>query len=100
MDRTTEPTLESTWQAVTGSPITEELLEWPPDLFALTDVILDRSQTYRFLLSGPGGVGWPPSRIPRWSDTVEAAARQWCVCVGIERGDGPEAEQLRAVGRC
>jgi hypothetical protein len=90
MDRTTEPTLESTWQAVTGRPITDDLLEWPPDLFALTDVILDRSQTYRFLLSGPDGVAWPPSRSPRWCDAVEEAARQWCVWVGNGRDGVPD----------
>jgi hypothetical protein len=36
-DRLVEPTLASTWQAVAGSPIEDELLEWPPDVFALTD---------------------------------------------------------------
>ena len=97
MDRRTEPTPESTWQAATGSPITDALLEWPPDLFALTDVILDRSQTYRFLLSGPDGVAWPPSCIPRWSDAVEEAAREWCVWVGNGRGVVPDllAEEWR-----
>src|SRR5205814_10456536 len=28
----TEPTLGSAWQAVTGTTIGDELLEWPPDL--------------------------------------------------------------------
>ena len=46
-----EPTLASTWRAVAGSPIRDELLEWPPDVFALTDVILDRAEAYRFVLS-------------------------------------------------
>jgi len=33
--RVTGPTPASTWYAVSGAPITDELLEWPPDLFAL-----------------------------------------------------------------
>jgi hypothetical protein len=61
--QTEEPTPASTWHAVAGSPITDELLEWPADLFALTDVILERSEAYRFVLSPPGGVEWPPSRL-------------------------------------
>src|SRR5262249_39767768 len=36
-----EPTLASVWQAVAGSAISDQLLEWPPDLFPLTDVILE-----------------------------------------------------------
>jgi hypothetical protein len=36
-----EPTPASTWLAVAGTSITDEVLEWPADLFALTDVILE-----------------------------------------------------------
>src|SRR5688572_10446562 len=79
--QTEDPTPASTWYAVAGRPITDELLEWPADLFALTNVILERSQAYRFLLSQPGGVEWPPSRFPSWPDAVEEAARQWSVWV-------------------
>ena len=61
-DRVGEPTLASTWQGVAGSPIGDELLEWPPDVFALTDVILERAEVYRFVLSPPEGgalaAGW------------------------------------------
>jgi hypothetical protein len=37
-----EPTLASTWQAVAGSPLADQFLEWPADLFAVTNVILER----------------------------------------------------------
>ena len=47
------------WQAVAGSPIGDELLEWPPDVFALTDVILERAEAYRFVFSPRAGVLWP-----------------------------------------
>jgi len=43
-DALTEPTLDSAWQAVTRTAIGDELLEWPPDLLALTEVILERSR--------------------------------------------------------
>jgi hypothetical protein len=63
--------------ALAGSPITDELLEWPPDLFALTEVILDHSQAYRFVLSPPGDVAWPPDRFSSWAEAVEDAGRDW-----------------------
>jgi hypothetical protein len=73
----TEPTLASTWQAVAGSAIGDELLEWPPDLLALTEVILERTEAYRFALSPPAGMHWPPARLPGWPDKVTDAARRW-----------------------
>ena len=48
-----EPTVASTWHTVAGIPISDELLDWPADLFALTDVILGRSEAYRFVFSPP-----------------------------------------------
>ena len=72
-----DPTPASVWQAVAGAAIGDELLEWPPDLFALTDVILERSEAYRFALSPPRGAQWPPARVPGWPDAVGDAARQW-----------------------
>src|SRR5215471_14677010 len=73
----TEPTLDSAWQAVTGTAIGDELLEWPPDMLALTEVILERSEAYRFALSPPADVHWPPACLPHWPDAVTDAARQW-----------------------
>src|SRR5258708_6924898 len=84
-----EPTPASIWHALAGIPITDELLEWPADLFALTDVILDRSEAYRFILSPPSGVEWPPRRFPSWSGAVEEAGRQWSVWVEDQHGPIP-----------
>jgi len=72
-----EPTLAQAWQAVTGTTFGDELLEWPPDLLALTEVILQRSEAYRFALSPPAGSSWPPASFPGWPDAVADAARQW-----------------------
>ena len=92
---TEQPTLASTWLAVAGIPVTDELLDWPPDLFALTDVILDRGEAYRFVASVHAGgtwpprrfnpppeeMRWPPNRFGHWSNEVEAAAREWSAWV-------------------
>ena len=69
------------WEALSGVPITDALLEWPPDLFALTDVILRRSEAYRLILSSRAGAKWPPSRFQDWTQSVEEAARQWSECI-------------------
>jgi hypothetical protein len=76
-DAPNEPTLASAWQAVAGVPIGDELLEWPPDVFALTEVLLQRSEAYRFALSPPAGLTWPPASFPDWPGAVAGAARRW-----------------------
>lgn len=78
------------WQAVAGSPIGDELLEWPPDVFALTDVILERAEAYRFVFSPLAGVLWPPGGDASWSDAVGKAARQWSVWAEDRDGAVPE----------
>src|SRR6516165_2145841 len=86
---TEEPTAASMWHALGGSPITDEFLDWPADVFALTDVILGRSEAYRFAFSPPRGVEWPPSRFPDWSEAVEEAGRQWSVWVEYRKSAFP-----------
>ena len=76
-----EPTVASVWQGAAGSSITDELLGWPPDLFALTDLVLEQAEVYRFVLSPPAGVQWPPSRFASWRNAVQDAAREWCFWV-------------------
>ncbi|HEX8856562.1 MAG TPA: hypothetical protein VF752_13280 [Thermoleophilaceae bacterium] len=87
---THEPTLASVWQAVAGRTVDDELLEWPPDVFALTNVLLARSEAYRFALSPPEELSWPPARIPGWADAVVDAARQWSAWVEDPIGALPE----------
>jgi hypothetical protein len=74
-----DPTPASMWYALTGSPLTDEILEWPADLFALTNIILKRTEAYRFVLSPPCGTAWPPKRLASWSEAVEETSRQWSV---------------------
>lgn len=68
------PTLASTWIAVSGEPLTDRLLEWPPDVFALTNEMLRRADAFRYALSGKD---WPPTRFPDWGRAVEEAGRHW-----------------------
>ncbi len=80
------PTPASMWEATTGDPLDDKLLEWPADLFAFTEVILERSEAYRFALSPPGGATWPPGRFPWWPEAVADAGRLWSAL--IDAGDG------------
>ena len=60
--RLAEPTAASTWLALAGGPITDQILEWPPDLFALTDALQDHTQAYRSCsLHRAAGRGHPPT---------------------------------------
>ena len=72
-----ELTPTAVWRSVAGKPITDKLLEWPPDLFALTYVLLERCQADRFAVSPPAGCTWPPSRLQSWHHLVEISGRQW-----------------------
>src|SRR6187200_2862474 len=83
------PTLASTWQAISGGGFTDELLTWPPDVFALTNVLLDRAEAFRFALSPPAGVRWPPAGAGDWSDAAVHAGREWSAWVEERRGPVP-----------
>src|SRR5262249_21042676 len=87
---TEEPTVATVWQAVAGSHIDDGLLGWPPDVFALTEVLLERSAAYRFALSPPGGNQWPPARVPGWADAVADAGRRWSAWAEDREGALPE----------
>lgn len=40
-------TAGSLWEAMSGRPLSADLLDWPPDLFALTSLVLQRSGAFR-----------------------------------------------------
>jgi hypothetical protein len=80
----------SIWQDSVDGPISDELLEWPPDLFALTEAILARSESHRLLLHPPAGAQWPPARIVGWPAAVEDAGRAWSAWVEDRSGALPE----------
>ena len=64
-DRADEPTAAFVWLSVAGGLITDDLLDWPPDVFALTNTILVRSEAFRFALTPADD--WPPRRFADWA---------------------------------
>src|SRR5262252_8629301 len=74
-------TVGSLWHDIAGRQLGDELLEWAPDLFAFTDVVLGRSEAYRFAVSPPEGASWPPSEMPDWYLAIADASAGWCAWV-------------------
>jgi hypothetical protein len=85
-----ELTPASVWEMAGGGTIGDELLEWPPDVFALTDMILTRSEAHRFALSPPAGLSWPPDDISDWAGAVADAGRRWSAWVEDKDGAIPD----------
>ena len=90
-DRAGEPTAASVWHSVAGSPITDGLLDWPPDVFALTNVLLSRSEAFRFALSPAGD--WPPRHVVGWPLAVEEAGLGWSAWIEDRRATIPDLLQ-------
>lgn len=82
-----EPTPASTWYAATGALITDRMLEWPPDVFALTNVVLARAEAFRYALSFDE---WPPRRFTDWAQAVEEARRRWSAWAEDRAGALPD----------
>ena len=86
------PTIESYLEAFTPAPAWDELPAWPPDVFALANLLLDHTQSYRFVVAPPPGRRWP--RSPDWNRRVVEAARSWWMAV-----ERPEARPPELVDR-
>src|SRR5215471_7926841 len=86
-------TVGSLWHDIAGRRLGDELLEWAPDLVAFTDVVLGRSEAYRFAVSPPEGTSWPPREMADWSQAIAGASAGWCAWVD---GDGSELPGLVA----
>jgi hypothetical protein len=86
-------TVGSLWHDIAGRRLGDELLEWAPDLFAFTDVVIDRSEAYRFVVSPPEGTIWPPPDMPDWYPAVADASAGWRAWA---EGDGTELPGLVA----
>jgi hypothetical protein len=81
------PTASSTWLGASGGPITDELFEWPADVFALVNVVLARAEAFRFAQSRQD---WPPRRFGDWAQEVGEAGRQWSAWAENRTGALPE----------
>jgi hypothetical protein len=89
-DNSSLSTVGSIWLTLAGRPADGELLVWPPDMFAFTDVVLDRTEAYRFAVSPPAGRDWPPTPAPAWREALGTAARRWSEWAGEPLGDPPD----------
>ena len=72
-------TLGGVWQELVGRPPGDEIVAWAPDVFLLTDVVLQRTEIYRFVVSPPPARTWPP--YDDWGSVVNRAGRQWTTTV-------------------
>ncbi len=86
-------TIASYFRAFYPAPDWDDLPSWPPDVFALSNLVLDHTQSYRFVVSPPAGGRWPP--IDGWNDEILSAAAAW-----REAGDEPGAPLPRLVEEC
>lgn len=68
-------TISQYFAAFGPTPSWDDLCSWPPDVFALANLVLDHTEAYRFAVAPPPGQRWPP--VPGWNELVTAAAREW-----------------------
>ncbi len=92
-------TVAEVWRGLTGEPLTEAVLDWPPDVAVLTSVLVERAQLFRFVLSPPRDGSWPPVLDAAWPAAVGAAACAWVAAVGEGTGRMPDlvVEQWRTI---
>src|SRR3954466_6858064 len=83
------PTVASLWTEVTGRPLAEETLQWPPDVFAAAGTLLRRTHVYRFAVSPPAGRHWPPRGRGAWNGAGCAAPGGWPAGWGAPVGAPP-----------
>ena len=70
-------------------PAWSDLLDWPPDVFAFTNLVLGHTEAYRFAVAPPRGTRWPPS--PTWNETVTTAAGEWRKAAALPLCGAPSA---------
>ena len=74
---------------LTGGEVSSDLLDWAPDVAALTIVLIERSHAFRFVVSPPSGASWPPAGQPAFAATVGEAATAWRTAMDDD-GQAPE----------
>jgi hypothetical protein len=70
-----ERTLRDAATAIVGRESQLSDFFWPPNLFALTSIILGDSGAYRLVVAPPSGRQWPP--VSEWGAFVDAVNKRW-----------------------
>lgn len=83
-------TVSQLWHWLTADGSSDELLDWAPDVAALTTVLLERSQAFRFAVSPPAGVVWPPDEAGPFTSSVASAAAEWRAMMDRGSGGAPD----------
>jgi hypothetical protein len=53
----------------------DDLWQWPPDAFALANLVLDHTEAYRFVVAPPSSTRWPP--FDHWEEEIQLPAQRW-----------------------
>ena len=94
-----ERSLRTYFDSFAPAPDWNDLVHWPPDVFALANLVLDHTESYRFVVAPPPGRRWPP--LADWSEAVRRAAREWREACDASGGEPPRLvrEAWRVVTR-
>lgn len=97
---TAEVTLGRYFRAFSPGPPWPELVRWPPDVFALANLVLDHTEAYRFAVAPPTARRWPP--VSGWDEQVASAASAWRHTASTPGSPAPSQvmEQWQVVTRC
>ena len=94
---TRELTVAALWRWLLDTDVSDPvvasaLLDWAPDVCALTSVLLERSHAFRFVVSTPDHDWPPPGEVP-YQQRVADAARAWRAA--MDTGGQPPDEVRR-----
>lgn len=79
------PTVDSYFRAFSPAPSWHDLPTWPPDVFALANLVLDHTEAYRFAVSPHAGQTWPPTSD--WNQRVQRVGHEWRLVARTGRTD-------------
>lgn len=82
---------------VSDPAVADGLLDWAPDVCALTSVLLERSHAFRFVVSPPAGHDWPPPGDEPFADRVADAAARWRAAMDVGEGAPEDVRALWAI---
>src|SRR5690606_6258735 len=75
--------------AFSPAPPWDEMVRWPPDVFAVANLLLDHTEAYRFAIAPPPGRRWP--NRPGWTERVRVEGRAWRMAAGSPDPEVPDA---------